>query len=182
MARLYLVRHGKAAAAWGDDADPGLDDTGRAQAEAMAASLAPLGPLPVIVSPLRRTRETAAPLERRWGVAAVIEPRVAEVPSPAHELATRSAWLQGVMAGRWPEQDAGLLRWRAEVIAALLGRTHDTVVVSHYVAINVAVGAAHDDDRVLVFRPENCSCTILDTTDGRLRLVQLGEEGATRVL
>ena len=37
MTRLILVRHGRAAGGWDDDLDPGLDDLGRAQAEAMAA-------------------------------------------------------------------------------------------------------------------------------------------------
>ena len=36
MPRLTLVRHGRAAAGWGDDLDPGLDDLGRAQAESVA--------------------------------------------------------------------------------------------------------------------------------------------------
>jgi len=35
MSRLYLIRHGKPAAVWGEaDDDPGLDDAGKAQAEA----------------------------------------------------------------------------------------------------------------------------------------------------
>ncbi|HEY3101908.1 MAG TPA: histidine phosphatase family protein, partial [Methylomirabilota bacterium] len=56
VVRLYLVRHGKAAASFSEARDPGLDDAGAAQAEAMAERLAPLGPLPIITSPLRRTR------------------------------------------------------------------------------------------------------------------------------
>ena len=39
MARLYLVRHGKATGSWDTDPDPGLDDVGREQAEAMATAL-----------------------------------------------------------------------------------------------------------------------------------------------
>ena len=54
VSRLILVRHGRAAGGWDDDLDPGLDDLGRAQAEAMADLVAPLGPLPILVSPLRR--------------------------------------------------------------------------------------------------------------------------------
>ena len=51
MTRLVLVRHGHASGGWDDDPDPGLDDLGRAQAEAMADLVAPLGPLPILVSP-----------------------------------------------------------------------------------------------------------------------------------
>ena len=48
----------------------------------MAEVLAPLGPLPVVVSPLRRTRETAAPLLARWSVEPVVEPAVGELTAP----------------------------------------------------------------------------------------------------
>jgi len=59
MAKLYLVRHGQAAASWGEDPDPGLNALGHGQAARMAAALAALGPMPIMISPLRRTRETA---------------------------------------------------------------------------------------------------------------------------
>ena len=66
MARLYLVRHGKTATTWDDrDPDPGLNEVGCTQAEAMADQLAGKGPLALVTSPLRRTRETAKALERK---------------------------------------------------------------------------------------------------------------------
>ncbi len=43
MAKLYLVRHGKASAGWGMEKDPGLDDLGHAQAKAAALTISPLG-------------------------------------------------------------------------------------------------------------------------------------------
>lgn len=182
MALVYLVRHGKAAAAWDADPDPGLDPLGRDQAEAMATALAAKGPLPLLASPLRRTRETAAALERRWRSAAAIEPRVAEIPSPIAELAQRRQWLDGVMQRRWLELDEALQTWRRGVIEALAALRRDSVVISHFIAINVAVGAATGDDRVQCFRPENCSCTVIEATDGGgLRLVALGAEGAARL-
>ena len=82
-------------------------------------------------------------------------------------------------AERWTEQ-LGL--WRAEVLNRLGEFSQDTVVVSHFVAINVAVGHILKDDRVTCFRPDHCSCTVLDVVDGRLSLVELGAQGATRVL
>ena len=182
MTRLYLVRHGKAGARFGEDADPGLDATGQAEANTMARELAPLGPLQLVASPLRRTRETAAPLERLWETAARIEPRVGEIPSHGIPLAERAAWLTGVMARRWPQIDPGLRRWRDDIVAALLSLTADTVVVSHFVAINAAVSAAQGDDHVRVFSPANCSVTVLDAAGGKLSVVQLGAEGESRVL
>ena len=66
MARLYIIRHGKPASTWGGaDDDPGLDETGRAQAEAARDWLLALPPghrpKRVASSPLRRCRETAEP-------------------------------------------------------------------------------------------------------------------------
>ena len=182
MSRIYLVRHGRAAAGWGAHVDPGLDDVGRAQAEAMAKQLAAKGPLPLIASPLRRTRETAAALERQWKTEARIEPRVGEIPSPVEDLAARAEWLRGIMQRRWPELDEPLGQWREAAIAALRALTEDTIVVSHYIAINAAVGSALGDQRVTCFRPDHCSCTVLDVVDRDLVLIELGAQAATRVL
>lgn len=181
-ARLYLVRHGRAAASWGEHHDPGLDEVGRAQADAAAARLAPLGPLPIVTSPLRRTRETAAAFARVWGTTAEVEPSVGEVPSPTDDLDGREAWLVGVLAGRWDDVDDALQGWRRSVVDTLVARRDDAVVVTHYVAINAAVGAATADDRVVCFHPDNCSVTVLDTDGSRLHVVELGAARDTRVL
>ena len=99
--RLHLVRHGRAAAGFGESHDPGLDEVWRTQAEAVARELAPLGPLPILTSPLKRTRETAAPLAKLWNVQPVVEEAVAEIPSPTDNLQGRVAWLRDFMAGSW---------------------------------------------------------------------------------
>jgi len=183
MTRLYLVRHGQPWGGYDQDHDPGLDDVGRAQAEAAAAGLAPLGPLPVVTSPLRRTRETAVPFERQWNVTASAEPGVGEIKSPTDDLAERSAWLMEILQGRrrWAELDEERRRWRDGVIIALLALEVDTVVVTHYMAINAAVGVATSDDRVVSFRPDNCSCTVLESDGQSLTLVELGRQRETVV-
>jgi len=183
MTRLYLVRHGQPLARYDQDHDPGLDDVGRAQAEAVAAELAPLGPLPIATSPLRRTRETAVPFERQWNLTASIEPAVGEIKSPTDDLAERSAWLLGILRGQrgWSELDEELRRWRDGVLRALLALDADTLVVTHFIAINAAVGEATGDDRVVNFRPDNCSCTVLDSDARTLTLVELGRERETAV-
>jgi broad specificity phosphatase PhoE len=183
VARLYLVRHGQPLARYDQDHDPGLDEVGRAQAEAAAAELAPSGPLPVVTSPLRRTRETAAPFERQWNTTAAVEPAVGEVESPTDDLAGRSAWLVEILRAnrRWDELDDERQRWRAGVVDALLALDADTVVVTHYIAINAAVGRATGDDRVVNFRPDNCSCTVLESDGRTLTLVELGRQRETAV-
>jgi broad specificity phosphatase PhoE len=180
--RIYLVRHGRAAASFDQAVDPGLDPIGLGQSEALAARLAPVGPLPIVVSPLRRTRETAAAFERQWGRTAAIERAVSEIPSPQLALAERRDWLRSVMAKRWPDLGPELSAWRRGVLAALAGLSTDTLVVTHFIAINVAVGEATGDDRVVCFTPDHCSVTVIETNRGGLRLVERGAEGQTRIL
>ncbi|MCW5732005.1 MAG: histidine phosphatase family protein [Alphaproteobacteria bacterium] len=182
MARIYLVRHGRAAAGWDADADPGLDETGRREAQAIAASLASLGPLRLLTSPLRRARETAAAFERIWQLEAEIEPRLSEIPSPRMDLAARGDWLRKVMAGTWPAQPAELRAWRGRLGDALREMTEDTVVATHFVAINVAVGLATGRPELTLFHPANGSCTVIETGGEGLRLVRLGQEAESRVL
>ena len=67
--RLLLVRHGRPDEGHALHAkDPPLRDDGRVQAEAVAALLAREGVTHVVSSPLRRARETAAPLAARLQV------------------------------------------------------------------------------------------------------------------
>lgn len=182
MPVLYLVRHGCAAAGWDSDPDPGLSETGHSQVQALAARLAPLGPMPLRVSPMKRTRETAEPLAERFGGAMRIEPRVSEIVSPTDDLEARGRWLRQIAACRWPELDSRLNRWREALIAALLDSREDTVYVTHFIAINAAVGYAIGDERVVHCRPDHCSVTVLTLRDGRLQLHEQGEEARTRVL
>ncbi|WP_308238452.1 hypothetical protein [Phenylobacterium sp. J367] len=53
---------------------------------------------------------------------------------------------------------------------------------SHYVAINAVVSALAGDPRVLHFRPDHTSITVLETDGERLTLVAKGREATTGVL
>ena len=152
MTRIYLIRHGEASAHWTDATDPGLSALGAEQAHATAKRLAPLGPLAIASSPLRRARETAAPLEAVWRTTARIVEAVAELPTPRMRLDERPEWLQRVMHGGWSTADATLLAWRRTVLDFLTGCENDIVVFSHYVAINVALGAALGRDEFAPFQ------------------------------
>lgn len=182
MPRLFLVRHGEAAATWDNAADPGLSALGQEQARAAAAILAARhAPLDLLSSPLARARETAVPLEALWRRKARIEPAVAEVPSNGIPFAERRQWLSSLMGGAWSQAEPGLRLWRQGVIDALLALPSDTVIFSHFIAINVAAGAALERDAVLCFNPANASITALEAQDGRLRLIEWGEEAQTKV-
>jgi len=182
MTRLYLVRHGRAAAGWNVDPDPGLDELGQRQAGRVAHLLAASGPLAVVASPLRRCQETAAPLCDLWGVQAVVEPLVAEIPSPVGvAMADRVEWLREAMAGSWSKLGPRYTGFRDGVAGALLAMTVDTVVFSHFVAINAAIGAAIDDDRVVIRSLDNCSITVIEVIGATLRLVEAGHEADTLI-
>jgi broad specificity phosphatase PhoE len=186
-ARLYLIRHGQATGGWDQDMDPGLSELGWEQASEAAALLEARGPLPIVTSPMRRTQETARPFAAQWGAAPRIEPRISEIPSPSEDLEARKAWLAGVMAGSWSDPaarragDHDLAAWRRGVLDAVREAREDTVFTSHFIAINVVVGHLLGDERVVAFRPDNCSITVVENDGGRLRLVELGREAATEV-
>jgi broad specificity phosphatase PhoE len=189
MARLYMIRHGKPAAVWGgDDDDPGLDETGRAQALAardwLMALPADQRPTKVVSSPLRRCRETAEPTAKALGAAVEIDERVGEIPTPAGLAADdRGPWLRKSFAGTWMEIEGDLDydAWRREIAASLVGRGN-TAVFSHYVATNAVLSQLLGDPRVLAFRPDHTSITVLETDGAVLTLVEKGREAATAVL
>ena len=181
MAIVYIVRHGRAAASFTDDLDPGLDELGRTQAQQACETLAAFAPLDLRSSPLARARETGAPLGEMLGQEISIETRLAEIPSPGMSLQERGPWLRGVMQGHWGEQSAALQQWREALVNCLLEIQTDTAIFSHFVAINAAVGAAEGDDRVILFRPDNGSITRIETAGGRLTLLERGAEADTHV-
>lgn len=185
MARLYFIRHGEAAAGFGEDHDPGLSALGleqsQAAADAMMERLLKTGPVPIISSPLKRCQETSTPLCRAWERPPTIEKGVAEIPSPTEDLTARTTWLRGIMGGTWAEADEPSQEWRDYVVETAKAITQDTVVFSHFIAINVIAGHAMDDDRVVCFRPDNCSITVVDVEGGEIKVVELGGEAVTHV-
>lgn len=182
MTRVYLVRHGRAAAGWSTDPDPGLDEFGLAQAWDVAARLAHLGPLAVVSSPLRRCQQTAAPLASRWAVSVRTETAVAEIPSPQGvAMVDRVDWLRGTMAADWAALGPRYTEFRDRVVSVVAGLVADTVVFSHFVAINAVIGAAVRDDRLVIRSLDNASVTIVDVNDGALQLVEGGGEADTLI-
>ena len=187
MARVYMVRHGRAAAGWNVDPDPALDDLGRSQALEAATTLVPKGRMNVLTSPLLRCQQTAFPTATAWGVEALIEPRVGEIPSPeGYTLENRVEWLREAMAGTWTEvarrSGAHYAAYRTDIARAVAGLREDTVVFSHFIAINAIIGEATNDDRVVIAGLDNCSITVLDVSDdGVIRLVETGGEADTLI-
>jgi probable phosphoglycerate mutase len=116
--RLVLVRHGQTSSnvhATLDTLRPGapLTRRGRAQARELAdrwPDLVGSGPSVVAVSPLARTRETAAPLLQRFGLAPLVRPGIREVR--AGDLEMNGDLVSDLRYGRtvraWADGDLGL--------------------------------------------------------------------------
>jgi broad specificity phosphatase PhoE len=188
MTRIYMIRHGKAAAGWDGDADPGLDALGQSQAEAVAETVQGLidAPVAIFSSPLKRCRETAAPLAKAWGQTLQIEAGVGEIPSPIDDLTARTQWLRRVMAGTWDglysdavSVDSGIdfRGWNDNVCATLNAMQGEAMVIfSHFIALNAAYCAATGATDVVSFAPANCSLSIFETDGRTLSLIEQGAE------
>jgi len=183
MTIVRMVRHGRAAAGWDTEVDPGLDALGITQAVTVAEGLRDLGPLLIATSPLRRCRETAAPLAAAWGVDAEVHAAVAEIPSPPGvPMGERVAWLRLAMSGEWSSLGERYTAYRDAVGTWVGGRRDDVVVFSHFVAINAAIGVATGDDRLVIASLDNASVTTFEVDDaGSIRLVEVGAEADTLI-
>lgn len=189
MTRLYLIRHGRPAAAWGGgDDDPGLDPEGARQAIEAARVLGALPsgqrPTSVVSSPLRRCRETAAPYAEALGAELEIVTDVGEIPTPRSLASTeRGPWLRQSLAGRWADirGDIDYEFWRRRVFDAVRARP-GAAIFSHFVAINAVISFLEGSESVITFRPDHVSMTVLEATGEDLRVVTRGREAATSVL
>lgn len=178
---IHFIRHGEAAAGWGAHPDPGLSKKGHAQAQQVALQLPDTGVSAVYASPMQRCQETAIPFANRSGLRVITEPRVTEIPTPP-EIADRVTWLRTLMAGTWDSAPAIVLDWRRALLDAVETLPDNSVVFSHFIAINAIVGHLENDQRVTVFRPDHCSMTRLERSEEGLRLAERGNEAGTRVL
>jgi len=174
LATIYLVRHGEAAAHWTEAVDAELSALGGEQAATVAHVLKPRGPVSIFSSPLRRARQTAAPLETLWETPARIEAAVAEIPTQGVELHERSAWLTGLMEGGWRRADDCSRQWRQRALDFVTSLDTNAVIFTHFVVINAVVGAALESDEVYLFKPANVSVTVIETDGRKLRLIEQG--------
>ena len=181
MPKIYLIRHGRAAAAWGESADPGLDPTGRKQAIQVSKALQAMHLMPIVSSPMARARETAAPLAEAWERMPAIDPRFSEIPTPKHISADRQAWIRDILSKRWDAMDTELQAWKETLLAAVRSLKEDTVVFSHFIAINAIVGSATQENNLVVFMPDNASVTVVAVEGPVITLLEKGAAMPTLV-
>jgi len=151
-------------------ADPGLTDRGTEQATRLGAWLGVECVDAIITSPLRRARETAAPLATTLGITPEIDPGVSEYDAdsgeyiPIEELrALKDERWQATIEGRWG--DAGGMdpvAFQAQIVPALdsiIDRFAGArvAVVCHGGVINVYLAHVLGIARPLWFHPEYTS-------------------------
>ena len=181
---IFLVRHGEAAASWGQASDPGLSELGRQQAEETALDLQALisTEVQLLSSPLLRAQETSEPLARLLGndTPVKIDDAYSEIPSPV-PLAKRQTWLREFMQQQWAGQVDSLQDWRSEILKNLLALQQPTVVFTHFLVLNAVVGSLQQREETLCFWPDNAAVVRLRHTGSELQLVDLGRQMSTVV-
>ena len=142
--RIVLVRHGETD--WNRDnrfqghADPPLNDTGRAQASALAANLAGMALAAAYTSPLRRARETAEVLGAALALTPVDDSSLMEIDVGSWSGLTRTQ-----IEERFP---AGFARWLEGRHGWDDGETNDELG-ARVVAGLLEIGTRHPDAAVL---------------------------------
>ena len=129
VVELLLVRHALPVRRELDvgAADPDLSENGHAQARHLAEYLAEEAPLDALyASPLRRARQTAAPIAERFGLDIVLDDDVAEwdrhsneyVPIEELKAADDPRW-QAMVRGEWTSHDETPEQFNARIVGAL---------------------------------------------------------------
>ena len=182
---LYLVRHGRTLVN-GENRlqgriDHSLDEVGRRQSIEIARALKNIDR--VISSPLLRCRQTASTFAKLRVLPVRVCAEVTEIPSPVGvEMSGRVDWLREVMKGRWSDLDRNYLAFRDGLVEFVRAIEHDTVIFSHFVAINAVIGALTNNDRLVIRSLDNCSLTLLECdAKGKLRVSQSGHEADTLI-
>ena len=189
---LLLIRHGlplRVERRDGAPADPPLAPEGRAQAQRLAAALADERLAAVYASPLRRARETAAPLAAARGLEVRVEPGVVEfdphapsyVPLEEVRAESREAWLALLRGGLTEGVDVA--EFRRTVVAALerVVAAHPggrAAVVCHGGVVNAWAAHVLGLEATLFFQPGYASVSrFLAAGSGERSVVSLNESG-----
>lgn len=183
MTRIYMIRHGRASAGWDTALDPDLDDLGRAQSQEVANQLQSLQLHHIITSPLLRCRQTADPLAQMWKLSPQVCTEVSEIPSPhGVAMSDRTVWLRQAIQGTWNMLGQPFVDYKNTICQFVQSLHHDTVIFSHFIAINAVIGHVSNNDQLVIRSLDNCSVTIFDRdVQGNLSLVQGGHEADTLI-
>lgn len=181
---IYLIRHGEAAQAWDQAADPILSANGIDQAKTLAEEYLPIienKGFQLISSPLARAQQTAMPFQKGLNTTVNINTNFAEIPSPGIALADRRNWLKALFSKNISDLETPQLAWRTNIIQAIETLEKDTLIFSHFMTINAIVGWINKDKRVVSYYPNYCSITQIEKTGNQFVIKSLGKELPTIV-
>lgn len=186
---LWLIRHGLPLRIDGGDApaDPELAPEGVDQAERLAAWWSGFGPDAIYSSPMRRARETAAPLAQARGLEVAIDPGLEEFDAhlsfyiPLEELrADEERWQQVVAEWLSPEAEAERQRFRERVVDSIdaIAANHAgqrVAVVCHGGVINAYLSRLLSLPGTMFFEPAYTSVSRALSSGGNRQLVSVNE-------
>ena len=181
--KIFLVRHGEASAAWNEDPDPDLSETGKQQSKILVKEISTEldQNLNVISSPLLRALNTAKPLQEKIHNKLVIDSTFAEIPSPGIPLSKRREWLRSIFNANIDELEEPQLEWRKTIIDSIKLIDNHTIIFSHFMVINCIVGWIRKSEKFVSFFPDNCSVTKLIKQNNKIIVDKLGRELPTTV-
>lgn len=197
-ARLLLIRHGEST--WNHQhriqgqLDPPLSEKGRRQAELLAHRLSARRSEAIYASDLKRTLETAVPIEKATGLRVTPMPELREVflgeweGLRTEELVQRypEAWAQWTVEPSWdlvPGGEGGdaFEERVASAVQSLLDRhaQGEAIVVTHGGVIQVALHrvVGRPSRGLFPFRISNASITIIERREGRLVIAGVNDVG-----
>lgn len=192
---LLIVRHGEPVRiAQGDvegPADPALSERGVEQARRLADWLEVEQIDEIVASPLRRARETAAPLAAALGLETTIDPGVSEYDAtsgeyiPIEELRELKdhRW-QATIEGRWSDaggvDPAAFQQVVVPAFDAIVERAPGkrVAVFCHGGVVNVFLAHVLGTERLLWFHPEYTSVSRVRASRGGARSVTSVNETA----
>ena len=189
MVKIYLVRHGEAAEGWTSQ-DPPLSELGKSQAQSLVTFVSStidensINNIDFISSPLNRCKETASLALEKIYSDIVINDNFRELPSPTLDLEKRVNWLRRVLPLTWSELlkdketiDSGVnfIQWKKNIMNNIYSLNKDTIIFTHFVVINSIIGEILKSDKIVIFKPSNCSITEIRKINDKLKLVKLGK-------
>lgn len=190
---LVLVRHARPVRVENltEPADPDLTDHGHRQAEAMAEWLSVERFDALYVSPMRRARQTAVPLEHRSGLEAAVIDEVQEFDAddtryiPIEEMRTDKDEWRKFLAGNLA---ADMSTFSSTVVGGLEGiigrhRSQRVAVVCHGGVINVWAAHVLGGAPKMFFEPNYTSVNrFLAASSGERSIVSLNETAHLRTV
>jgi len=185
---LLLIRHARPLRAHGGEgpADPALSPLGLRQAEALADWLAEERLDAIYASPLRRARETAAPLAAKLGLDVAIDESLREYDADAVEYIPMED-LKAAGDPRWNEVPDALPEFRERVIDGIerLVKAHGSeriAIVCHGGVVNVYVAWIVRSRTELFFLPHYTSISrVLASGSGQRSVDTINETAHLRV-